>query len=138
MSVEELPELLLADDAALDEPPAGAAALDELELDEQAASASAAPTESTPSAARAARGACLLVLKRFMRPRIICIQGRPDHCAQGRPDHSVHRLVPVRASCQQSRYRDQVSLRSLSPDQYSGDRNVVIPPHSQRPAPLHT
>jgi hypothetical protein len=59
--------------------PAAAGVLDE--LDEQAASSSAAPAESAPSAIRAARGFRLLVLvlKRSMRPRIICIQGRPDH-----------------------------------------------------------
>src|SRR5882724_4464413 len=94
--------------------PAAAGVLDE--LDEQAASSSAAPAESTPSATRAVRGFRLLVLKRSMRPRIICIQGRPDHRIQGRPDLSAHRLDLVRPDCQRDRKQLQVSLRSLSPD----------------------
>jgi hypothetical protein len=74
------PAPLAAPDALAAELPAAAGALDELdELDEQAASSSAPPAESTPSAIRAVRGFRLLVLKRSMRPRIICIQGRPDH-----------------------------------------------------------
>jgi hypothetical protein len=64
-------EELLEDPDALCEPPA-AAGVDE--LDEQAASASAAPAESTPNATRPARGVrLLLVVKRSMRPRIIYI-----------------------------------------------------------------
>jgi hypothetical protein len=51
-----------------------AAGLLELELDEQAASSSAAPTAVIPNATRSARGwglSCLSAgLKRFMRPRI--------------------------------------------------------------------
>jgi hypothetical protein len=84
VSAEELPELL-EDPDVLCEPPA-AAELDE--LDEQAASASTAPAESTPSATRAARGFRLLVLKRFMRPRIICIQG-VDRTSASRVDQTT-------------------------------------------------
>ena len=82
MSAEELPELL--EDPDVLEPPE-AAELDE--LDEQAASASAAPAESTPIATRAFRGFRFLILKLSMRPRIIRIQGRPDppHPGSTRP-----------------------------------------------------
>jgi hypothetical protein len=72
---DEVPVLAAAPDALVPAEPPGA----EDELDEQAASSSAAPAESTPSATRAVRGNRLLVLKRSMRPRIICIQGQLDH-----------------------------------------------------------
>jgi hypothetical protein len=53
------------------------------ELDEQAASMTAAPTERAPSAIRAARDVRLIFLNRCMRPRIVFIQEstRPHrHC----------------------------------------------------------
>jgi hypothetical protein len=62
-------------------PPDAADELDE--LDEQAASMTAAPTEIAPSAIRAAREFGLVFLNRCMRPRIVFIQEsvRPHrHC----------------------------------------------------------
>jgi hypothetical protein len=53
-------------------PPDAADELDE--LDEQAASMTAAPTEIAPSAIRAAREFGLVFLNRCMRPRIVFIQ----------------------------------------------------------------
>jgi hypothetical protein len=53
-------------------PPDGADEPDE--LDEQAASMTAAPTERAPSAIRAAREFGLVFLNRCMRPRIVFIQ----------------------------------------------------------------
>jgi hypothetical protein len=75
-------------------PPAAAAVLDE--LDEQAASMTAAPTEIAPSAIRAAREFGLVFLNHCMRPRIVFIQEstRPHrHLQQCGIDHRVGAAV---------------------------------------------
>jgi hypothetical protein len=94
-SAEVLPPPVSPDAAALPgaaEPPAAADELDE--LDEQAATMSAAaPTESAPAAIRTAFLGRLVVLKPSTHPRIVFIQGLtsarrprgvPWHCSQGR------------------------------------------------------
>src|SRR5580692_4200401 len=96
-----------------------------LELDEQAAKSSAAPTAVIPHAARSARGlglSCLPSgLKRFMRPRIY--HTRFDRTSPGA------RFDPSRQDCQQPPCCDRVSFWSLSPDPHPPARNVVATAH---------
>jgi hypothetical protein len=93
--------------AAADAVPAAEAGdVPELLDDEQAASSTAPPAASTPNATRTFRGfRLLLILKLSMRPRILIIQGRPDHIA--------HRVVLAPLDCQRACQQDRVSFRLL-------------------------